>query len=108
MHLTRIRAPPEQHEAIRKRHWRTPMAEMEMTRMMRMRAGSLVSATARDRGTAAKQRGEVADRLANAFAPPAAGRDAALALVEALRKADLAPTGAAGWQDVPISLLPAR
>jgi hypothetical protein len=84
------------------------MAETEMTRMMRMRAGSLVSAMARDRGTVAKQPGSVAERLASEFAPLAGARDTALALVEALRNGDLAPTGPMGWMDVRISLVLAQ
>src|SRR5260370_34287743 len=80
------------------------MAEMEMTRMMRMRAGSLVSAMARERSTAAKQPGSVADKLATEFAPLAGARDTALALGAALRNGDLAPTAPMGWVDVRISL----
>jgi hypothetical protein len=79
-----------------------------MTRMMRMRAGSLVTAIARDRSTPARQGVGVAERLANEFAPLAGARDSALALVEALRKGDLAPTGPMGWMDVRISLVLAQ
>lgn len=79
-----------------------------MTRMMRMRAGSLVSAMARDRATNRKDTTGVAERLATEFAPLTGDRDEALALVEALRNGDLAPTGPMGWMDVRISLVLAQ
>jgi hypothetical protein len=76
--------------------------------MMRMRAGSLVSAMERDRGSPSKLCAGVAERLANEFAPFAGARDSALALVTALRNGDLAPTGPMGWMDVRISLVLAQ
>ena len=79
-----------------------------MTRMMRMRAGSLVSAMARDRSRTRDELTGVAERLATEFAPLAGDRDDALALVEALRNGDLAPTGPMGWMDVRISLVLAQ
>ena len=77
-----------------------------MTRMMRMRAGSLVTAMERDRNTPARQGVGVAERLASEFAPLAG--DSVLDLVEALRNGDLAPTGPMGWMDVRISLVLAQ
>lgn len=79
-----------------------------MTRMMRMRAGSLVSAMARDRATTRADTTGVAERIATEFAPLAGDREGALALVEALRNGDLAPTGPMGWMDVRISLVLAQ
>ena len=79
-----------------------------MTRMMRMRAGSLVSAMARDRAENRNDTTGVAERLAAEFAPLTGDHDEALALVEALRNGDLAPTGPMGWMDVRISLVLAQ
>src|SRR5579859_6640049 len=80
----------------------------DMTRMMRMRAGSLVSAMARDRAASRVDTTGVAERLAAEFAPFAGDRDGALALVAALRNGDIAPTGPMGWMDVRISLVLAQ
>jgi len=79
-----------------------------MTRMMRMRAGSLVTAMSRDRTTAKASTAGLAERLATEFAPLAGARESAIALVEALRNGDLAPTGPMGWMDVRISLVLAQ
>ena len=79
-----------------------------MTRMMRMRAGSLVSAMVRDRSPSRGDTAGVAERLASEFAPLAGDRDDALARVAALRNGDLAPTGPMGWMDVRISLVLAQ
>jgi hypothetical protein len=78
-----------------------------MNRMARMRAGSLVAAMTRDGG----QRGNkhaavpVAEKLASEFARLAGAKENALALVQALRNGDIAPTGPMGWMDVKISLV---
>lgn len=76
-----------------------------MNRTMRMRAGSLVSAMARDPGAARTFPGHVAERLATEFARLAGAHENALALIHALRNGDLAPTGPMGWMDVKISLV---
>src|SRR6185503_9861186 len=84
----------------------TDGGDVRMTRMMRMRAGSLVTAMERDRNTPARRGAGVAERLASEFAPLAG--DSVLDLVEALRNGDLAPTGPMGWMDVRISLVLAQ
>lgn len=78
-----------------------------MNRMSRMRAGSLVSAMAPWQRTVVGTRvaGHLAEKLAAEFARLAGAEDKALALVQALRDGDLAPTGPMGWMDVKISLV---
>lgn len=82
------------------------MTEVGMDRMMRMRAGSLVSAMA-PRPSAGRRApgGHVADKLAAEFTRLVGAPDRALALVHALRDGELAPTGPMGWMDVKISLV---
>ena len=76
-----------------------------MNRMMRMRAGSLVSAMV-PRASAGKVfPGPVAEKLAAEFASLAGTHETALSLVHALRDGALAPTGPMGWMDVRISLV---
>jgi len=76
-----------------------------MYRVMRMRAGSLVSAMdSRSRRRDAVP-GTTAEKLAAEFAPLAGGPEKALALVYALREGALAPTGPMGWMDVKLSLV---
>jgi hypothetical protein len=76
-----------------------------MNRTMRMRAGSLVSAMTREPSAGKTIPGHVAERLAAEFAPLAGAHEKALALVQALRNGELAPTGPMGWMDVKISLV---
>ena len=75
-----------------------------MYRVMRMRAGSLVSAMgpARIRNSAP---GTAAEKLAAEFSLLAGGYEPALALVDELRAGALAPTGPMGWMDVKLSLV---
>ena len=76
-----------------------------MYRVMRMRAGSLVSAM----GPAAKVRNAVpqtpAQKLAAEFSLLAGGYEPALVLIDQLRGGALAPTGPMGWMDVKLSLV---
>lgn len=77
-----------------------------MNRMMRMRAGSLVSAVSPRPSAARAVPGEqVADKLAAEFERLTGSYDKALALVHALRAGELAPTGPMGWLDVKIALV---
>ena len=76
-----------------------------MNRMMRMRAGSLVSAMGQQNSTWRAVPGTVADKLSAEFALLAGTREKALSLVHALRSGAIAPTGPMGWMDVKISLV---
>jgi hypothetical protein len=76
-----------------------------MNRTMRMRAGSLVSAMARQPSAPKTVPGHVAEKLAAEFARLAGAHEKALALIHALRNGELAPTGPMGWMDVKISLV---
>ena len=77
-----------------------------MNRMMRMRAGSLVSAMAPQNSTWGKTvPGTVAEKLSAEFALLAGTREKALSLVHSLRAGAIAPTGPMGWMDVKISLV---
>jgi len=76
-----------------------------MNRMMRMRAGSLVSAMAPQNSTWKAVPGTVAEKLSAEFALLAGSRESALSLVHALRAGTIAPTGPMGWMDVKISLV---
>ena len=77
-----------------------------MDRTMRMRAGSLVSAMTRQASAGRRSvPGHVAEKLAAEFARLAGAQEKALALVNALRNGELAPTGPMGWMDVKISLV---
>jgi hypothetical protein len=76
-----------------------------MNRMMRMRAGSLVSAMAQKNSTWRAVPGTVAEKLAAEFALLAGTREKALSLVHALRAGTIQPTGPMGWMDVKISLV---
>jgi hypothetical protein len=79
--------------------------EVVMYRVMRMRAGSLVSAM----GPATKVRNAVpqtpAEKLAAEFSLLAGGYESALVLIDQLRCGALAPTGPMGWMDVKLSLV---
>ena len=76
-----------------------------MYRVMRMRAGSLVSAMDSRTRMRDPVSGTTAEKLAAEFALLAGGFDAALAVVNALREGALAPTGPMGWMDVKLSLV---
>jgi hypothetical protein len=76
-----------------------------MNRMMRMRAGSLVSAMSQQNSAWRAVPGTVAEKLAAEFALLAGTREKALCLVHALRAGTMQPTGAMGWMDVKISLV---
>jgi hypothetical protein len=76
-----------------------------MNRTMRMRAGSLVSAMTREQSVGKTVPGHVAEKLAAEFARLAGAQENALALIQALRNGELAPTGPMGWMDVKISLV---
>jgi hypothetical protein len=75
-----------------------------MTRMMRMRAGSLVAAmTVLEKPR--PQAGTVSEKIASEFSRLAGSKDKALALIDQLRGGTLAPTGPMGWMDVKITLV---
>jgi hypothetical protein len=75
-----------------------------MNRVMRMRAGSLVSAMGPARVRNATP-GTAAEKLAAEFSSLAGGYERALLLVNELREGALAPTGPMGWMDVKLSLV---
>jgi len=76
-----------------------------MNQVRRMRAGSLVSAMTPQNSARRAVPGPVAEKLANEFTPLTGAHYKALALVQALRNGELAPTGPMGWMDVKISLV---